>query len=298
MWGIASIIGIFLLLGGSYLYSLKRELRRLRQKIKKLPGHASHGGRVAVDFHEKELVQLVESINQLVSYYEEQSIHSKQLENNLQQAITGLSHDLRTPLTAISGYTQLMEKEIDPQKRQHYLQNIRKSVDRLIEMNEHFYELARIELDQQPIQQVRFSSYQLLEELFISYYEQFVEGQLVVQFPEDVPETWILGDPLLYTRVVQNIIQNSLRYAKKQIVISVTVEEQVLLRIENDLKDSSLDVQRVFDRFYTGNASRTNAASGLGLTIAKTMTEKMGGKMTAEMKDNFFCLHLSFPKIR
>lgn len=87
MWGIASIIGIFLLLGGSYLYSLKRELRRLRQKIKKLPGHASHGGRVAVDFHEKELVQLVESINQLVSYYEEQSIHSKQLENNLQQAI-------------------------------------------------------------------------------------------------------------------------------------------------------------------------------------------------------------------
>ncbi|KAF1302321.1 sensor histidine kinase [Enterococcus sp. JM9B] len=298
MWGIASIIGIFLLLGGSYLYSLKRELRRLRQKIKKLPEHASHGGRVAVDFHEKELVQLVESINQLVSYYEEQSIHSKQLENNLQQAITGLSHDLRTPLTAISGYTQLMEKEIDPQKRQHYLQNIRKSVDRLIEMNEHFYELARIELDQQPIQQVRFSSYQLLEELFISYYEQFVEGQLVVQFPEDVPETWILGDPLLYTRVVQNIIQNSLRYAKKQIVISVTVEEQVLLRIENDLKDSSLDVQRVFDRFYTGNASRTNAASGLGLTIAKTMTEKMGGKMTAEMKDNLFCLHLSFPKIR
>lgn len=76
------------------------------------------------------------------------------------------------------------------------------------------------------------------------------------------------------------------------------MEEQVLLRIENDLKDSSLDVQRVFDRFYTGNASRTNAASGLGLTIAKTMTEKMGGKMTAEMKDNFFCLHLSFPKIR
>lgn len=71
---------------------------------------------------------------------------------------------------------------------------------------------------QQPIQQVRFSSYQLLEELFISYYEQFVEGQLVVQFPEDVPETWILGDPLLYTRVVQNIIQNSLRYAKNKLL--------------------------------------------------------------------------------
>ncbi|MBM7712532.1 sensor histidine kinase [Enterococcus xiangfangensis] len=298
MWGIASIVGLLLLIGGSYLYGLKRELRRLQQQVKELPEHASHGGRIAVEFHENDLVQLAEAVNQLVTGYEEQNIHSKQLEKNLQQAITGLSHDLRTPLTAISGYTQLLEKENDSQKQQQYLQNIHKSVERLIEMNEHFYELAKIELNQQPIQQERFSSYQRLEELFITYYEQFTAQQLTVRFPENVPETWILGDPLLYTRIVQNIIQNSLRYAKEQIIISVNVDKQVVLQIKNDLNDPSLDIQRVFDRFYTGNTSRTNAASGLGLTIAKTMAEKMGGTMTAEIKDHFFCLTMSFPKIR
>lgn len=298
MWGIASIVGLLLLIGGIYLYGLKRELRRLQQQVKELPEHASHGGRIAVEFHENDLVQLAEAVNQLVTGYEEQNIHSKQLEKNLQQAITGLSHDLRTPLTAISGYTQLLEKENDSQKQQQYLQNIHKSVERLIEMNEHFYELAKIELNQQPIQQERFSSYQRLEELFITYYEQFTAQQLTVRFPENVPETWILGDPLLYTRIVQNIIQNSLRYAKEQIIISVNVDKQVVLQIKNDLNDPSLDIQRVFDRFYTGNTSRTNAASGLGLTIAKTMAEKMGGTMTAEIKDHFFCLTMSFPKIR
>ena len=105
----------------------------------------------------------------------------------------------------------------------------------------------------------------------------------------------------MLTRVIENIVQNILRYAKSTAIISYENEENHLVfRIKNDIKsDSKMAVEKVFMRFYTEVASRTNTeASGLGLYLSKKLIEKMNGKMEAELHDNWFVLMIYLPKNR
>ncbi|WP_231889824.1 sensor histidine kinase KdpD [Oceanobacillus sp. Castelsardo] len=146
MWGwIFVFLALALLF---YIYFLKRELRKLKHEVKELPTRASFGSRLSLDFRDKALLDLVDELNQMVDAFEEKSYQAKKMEENVKLSIAGLSHDLRTPLTSIKGYVQLLNETSDEAKRMHYLKIIEHSVQRLMEMTDHFYDLARIETNQ------------------------------------------------------------------------------------------------------------------------------------------------------
>lgn len=296
MWGwIFVVIAVGLLF---YLSFLKRELRKLKHEVRGLPARSSFGSRLSVDFREKVLMELVDDLNQMVDSFEAKNRQAKQMEENVKLSIAGLSHDLRTPLTSINGYVQLLNTTIDETKRAHYLKIVEDSIKRLIEMTDHFYDLARIETNQKEITLSSISLSNVVEEIFLSFYEQLEDKQIELQFPEQVKDSQIIADYLMLIRVIQNIVQNILRYAESKAVISYRNEENYLIfRVKNDIKpDSKVAVEKVFVRFYTEFTSRTNTeASGLGLYLSKKLIEKMNGKMEAELDGQWFILTIYLP---
>ncbi|MCM3638852.1 HAMP domain-containing histidine kinase [Sporosarcina luteola] len=281
-----------------YSYFIKRELRKLRQQVKEIPKYASFGSRLSFDFREKELMQLVDELNHMIDAFEDKNRQAKQMEENVKLSIAGLSHDLRTPLTSINGYVQLLNGTRDETKRMHYVKIIEQSVKRLIDMTDHFYDLARIETNQKEMTLASISLSTVVEEIFLSFYEQFEEQNIELQFPEQLQDTQIIADKFMLIRVLQNIAQNILRYAKSKAVISYRNEGgDLVFIIKNDVKaDSKVAVEKVFTRFYTEVSSRTNTeASGLGLYLSKKIIEKMDGNMDAELNGSWFILTIRLP---
>jgi signal transduction histidine kinase len=296
MWGWIFVFMAFALL--FYVYFLKRELRKLKHEIKEMPNRASFGSRLSLDFRDKTLMELVDELNQMIDAFEEKGSQAKRMEENVKLSIVGLSHDLRTPLTSINGYVQLLNEITDETKRVHYLNVIDQSVKRLMEMTDHFYELARIETNQKEVVLSSLSLSNLVEEIFLSFYEQLEEKQIELRFPEQTHNHQIIADKFMLVRVIQNIVQNILRYAKSKAEISYRNEGNYLvISIKNDIKpDSKVAVEKVFMRFYTEVTSRTNTeASGLGLYLSKKLVEKMEGKMDAELSGNWFMLKIRLP---
>jgi signal transduction histidine kinase len=293
LWGwIVVFLALMLLF---YIYFLKRQLRKLKHELKEIPARASFGGRLSLDFREKALMELIDALNDMIDVFEGKNRQAKQMEENVKLSIAGLSHDLRTPLTSIKGYVQLLNETTDEAKRMHYVKIIEHSVHRLMEMTDHFYDLARIETHQKEMELTTIPLSNLVEDTFLAYYEQLAEKNIELQFPEQIQDTQIIADHFMLTRVMQNVVQNILRYANSKAVISYRKEgNDVIFTIKNDIKpDSKVAVEKVFMRFYTEVTSRTNTeASGLGLYLSKKLIEKMDGKMDAELHGNWFILKI------
>ncbi len=296
MWGwIFVTLALALLL---YLYFLKRELCKLKHEIKDLPNRSGFGGRLSLEFREKALMDVVDELNQMIDTFEDKNRQAKQMEENVKLSIAGLSHDLRTPLTSIKGYVELLHITTDETKRAQYLKIIDQSVKRLIDMTDQFYNLARIETNQREIELSSIILSNLVEEIFLSFYEQLEEKNIELQFPEQINDRQIIADKLMLVRVIQNIVQNILRYAKSKAMISYRNERNFLIfSVKNDIKsDSKVAIEKVFTRFYTEVTSRTNTeASGLGLYLSKKLVERMNGKMEAELNSNWFILTIHLP---
>lgn len=165
-------------------------------------------------------------------------------------------------------------------------------------MTDHFYDLAQIETNQKQMTLSAISFPNLVEEIFLSYYEQLEKMNIELQFPKHINVLQIVADQLMLTRVIQNIVQNILRYAKRKVVIRYRYEgNHFIFRIKNDIKpESKMAVKKVFMRFYTEVSSRTNTeASGLGLYLSKKLIEKMNGKMDAELNGHRFILNIHLP---
>lgn len=296
MWGwIFVVLALVLLL---YINYLKRELRNLKNKIREIPASSGFGRRLFLDFREKTLLELVDELNQMVDAYESKIRQARQMEENVKLSIAGLSHDLRTPLTSIHGYIQLLQVTTEETKKAQYLEIIEHSVQRLMDMTDQFYDLTRIEMNQKEIVLSSICLSQLVEESFLSFYEQLEKKNIEIQFPEQTKDRPIIADSLLLNRVIQNIVQNILRYAKSKVVISYESEEDDLICIvKNDIKpESKVAIEKVFTMFYTEITSRTNTeSSGLGLYLSKKLVEKMNGNMDATLNDNWFILKIRLP---
>jgi len=213
-------------------------------------------------------VKLVDELNTMIDTYEAEREQLNITEQTIKHAITSVSHDLRTPLTAIKGYLQLLqnEQELNPT---HLIQ-IGTSVERLIVLTNEFYELAKFTIDSEPMNWQKIEVIQTIETIFLSYYENF-EKQGIQNFRNtDCPTYWLITDEQKFQRIIENLIQNILRYRQTKALLDYEEEDNYLKIFCNDTDRSTLTTTRMFEPFYTDNISRTNQnGSGLGLFYTK-----------------------------
>ena len=213
-------------------------------------------------------------------------------DRELKAAVTNISHDLRTPLTAICGYLDLLETETDPNTPNgRYLSAIRNRAQALTDLTEELFRYSVILSAQEDLPLTQVCVNDVLEESLVSFYPAFTQAGITPQVR--LTEQRVLR-PLnreALSRVFGNILSNALKYSAGD--LSVTLSDDGSATFSNAAPGlDEVQVGRLFDRFFTVEAARQS--SGLGLSISKTLVERMGGRITAEYGAGVLSIRVCF----
>lgn len=246
---------------------------------------------------DKDIEKMTIEINNLIDLHALSNIEKKSAERELKQAIANISHDLRTPLTSILGYIQLIEKpEVTDEERKEYLAIAKDRAKRLQILLNDFFELSVIESVDHSLKLGKLGLNSIVEEIVINLYDKFNEQQIVPSIKIPQEQMNIIGDESAIKRVIENLVINAIRYSDGN--VSITLERnntKINLTISNDVKDiTEKDVELFFNRFYTADQTRSGKGTGLGLSIAKALMDKMNGKLSAELKDSWLYVKCSW----
>ncbi|MDO4387966.1 MAG: HAMP domain-containing sensor histidine kinase [Eubacteriales bacterium] len=211
----------------------------------------------------------------------------------LKNAITNVSHDLRTPLTAICGYLELLEKEEHSEKARRYLAVIRERSQAMRDLTEELFRYsmaaaAAEEMTRQPV-----SVKDVLEQSLAGFYGSLTEKGISPEIR--LPNGPVVRnlDPAALRRIFDNLLNNALKYSDGDLRVSLTEAGEAVFSNAAGKLDC-VQTQRLFDRFYT--VETASGSTGLGLSIAHMLVEKMGGEIGAEYVSGRLRIFVRFPE--
>lgn len=212
-------------------------------------------------------------------------------DRELKEAVTNISHDLRTPLTAISGYLELLAQEETSERAVRYLSLISERTEAMKQLTEELFRYSVIVSVQDDLETETLSLNGVLEETLAAFYGQITERGIVpiIVIPGRLVERKLNRGAL--QRVFGNILSNALKYSDGDLAVELREDGEIIFTNRAANLDE-VQVGRLFDRFYTVEAARN--AHGLGLSIAKVLTEQMGGMIRAEYNSPMFSVHVKF----
>lgn len=280
---LAAVLILLCLVLGLRLYALERDIRTCARQLR------SGRTRVSMAAPNAAAEELLTAINALLALREREEGDYRRQEQAIRQQIANISHDLRTPLTSILGYLQLLEGEgLSPEERREYLSIIQGRARALQSMIVSFYDLSRLEGGEYPLSRERVDLYHVLSELVAEFYNDFGGFDMTVELREGLPA--VTADPAGVLRVFTNLIRNALEHGRRRMSILLYQEGgEVVSVFANDAPGlTPEDVTHVFDRFFTADKMRTGQSTGLGLAIVKALVERMGHTVTAELEGDLF----------
>ena len=211
-------------------------------------------------------------------------------DRELKEAVTNISHDLRTPLTAICGYLELLEAEEMTDNTRRYLEQISNRTEALKALTEELFRYSVIS-SVSDLNYEKVNVGRVLEDTLISFYGAFEQKNITPKI--SLPDSRVSRslDKFALSRIFGNIVSNAVKYSDGD--FEVTMTESGEITFSNTASElSSVDVGKLFDRFYTVDSARKS--TGLGLSIAKLLTERMDGCISADYKGNMLSITLSF----
>lgn len=274
------------------LFLLRRSISRASEELKAISQNLEENRILKLSCPDKELEKLLEAINENLLAIRSQRREYIRREQNLREQIENISHDLRTPLTAILGYMKMMDQEELSQQDKEFLDVAIRKSHTLQELTAQFYELSRItdknfQMELQPVDAGR-----ILRETCLDHYGLIEKAGIELEITGCDGGEWgsqavIQGNAQALERIFSNLLQNSVRYARSRLKISLGEEsgtEKLKIVFENDIVPGTQvpDPSRLFDRFYMQEQSRSHGGTGLGLTISKSLAEHMNGTIKAE----------------
>lgn len=246
-----------------------------------------------------ETEEIIRAVNRLLLRYRQEENRIKNENRIYRESITSISHDIRTPLTSAKGYLQMLRKEELPEEKKfHYLRTVEQRLDNLTNMLNQLFEYARIEAGEMNFEPEVFNAGNVFAETISLFYEDFVKKDCEPEVFITQKPCKVEADKQAFVRIVENLLKNALVHGSGEYRLSLTMEnEQCIIRISN-LTDSvePWDIDKIFDRFYTTDQSRTKKTTGLGLAIVKRFATKMGGDAKAYLEGNRFTIEVLIPQ--
>lgn len=229
----------------------------------------------------------------------EEEVKSQRMKTEL---ITNVSHDLKTPLTAITTYVELLKKEdITEEERRSYIETLERKSLRLKVLIEDLFEVSKATSNNIVLNRVEVDVVNLLKQVSVEHTEQFVKAELEMRW--EIPEERIILslDSQKTYRIFENLFVNVQKYAmpKSRVYIIVKKEnDRIEIVIKNiSAEELSMKGEELTERFVRGDTSRNTEGSGLGLAIAKSFTEAQGGKLFVETDGDLFKVVIRFPYV-
>jgi len=270
----AFALGMLLMLLKNRL--LKADLRDLTAQLDERL-HTDTNGALHVPGRDKALCGIAAALNMALGLLRRQQLQYEHGNTELKAAVTNISHDLRTPLTAICGNLYMIGKTDDLAEIRGYLDAIAERTETMQQLTEELFRYSVIVSDEDPAEEEVFVN-QVLQESISSFYPVLTERGIIPQIHlTDARVVRTLNRSHL-TRIFSNLLNNAVKYSDGDLEITLTEAGEITFT--NTAKElSSVQVEQLFDRFYTVEAARNS--TGLGLSIARTLAERMGGTITA-----------------
>lgn len=239
-----------------------------------------------------ELLLLINEV--LTMSKERQELYHKK-ERELRRQISNISHDLRTPLTSVLGYLELIQGgEVSEEEKEKYLQIIWKRSKVLLELIQGLYDLSLVEEKKYRFQETKVHLPEVLSEVLAMYYNEFEKRgfQSSVTIPEKIER--MTGDRQALVRIYSNILQNVLNHGDEVLYVIVKeAEGEIVTSFYNKTRDvHKEDVPYLFERFYSAERIKSGENTGLGLAIVKAFVESMGGRVEASLEEEMFLLRV------
>lgn len=273
------------------LISIRRSADELRESFAGSLSSDTNVG-ISVSTSDKKMKSLAADMDRQLKLLRKAQLDYMQGNRDLKTAVTNISHDLRTPLTSIYGYMELLRREGLSDAALHYLDIMENRIDALKSLTEALFDYSVVLTSHSHRNKEPLSLRTLLEETAAAYYGAFKNAGIEPLISMPASEVRRFADRQALTRILANLMDNAIKYGGRTLSVTLTADGRITFRNQADKLDE-LTAGRLFERFFTVESGERS--TGLGLSIAKTLTEELGGSIKADFADGFLSITLYFP---
>lgn len=247
---------------------------------------------IDISSRDKDMRCLADSINRELRILRGEYLQYQQGNTELKTAITNISHDLRTPLTAICGYLYMIQKTDDTAKIREHLDRISERTETMKQLTEELFRYSVLVSEEDTEEPESILVNQVLEDSIMAHYGALTQKGIV-------PEVQITGQKIIrrassryLSRIFANLLNNAMKYSDGDLRIVLSDTGEIIF--SNTAKGlSAVEAEQLFDRFYT--VETAHHSTGIGLSIARTLVERMGGTITADYGHDRLSIHILLP---
>lgn len=265
------------------LFSVKKQIRNITKQMIELSSGTIEK-KLDISLINKDLTLLAAEINKNLTKQRQLRINTLRSGIHLKESIANISHDLRTPLTSIIGYLQLLQKgQVTLEQSEQIVITLRKA-NHLQTLINSFYELTILDSDdiQPNCKNVNYSN--IIMDIVIESATMFEKKGLHPQITLPEESVFVWTDEYMLRRILQNLFDNAAQYAVSDICITLLNNGKTELILTNMISNpQDINPTRLFDRFYTSDVSRSVGSTGLGLSIVKILIDKIRGTISADL---------------
>ena len=289
------VLGILLIIISIQFARYRRQIKDICRQMSFLEEEQSNK-LVTIQYATKEFEDLAGHINVLNEKCRKQVWEYRQKDERLKEAIANLSHDIRTPLTSLSGYFDLLCDCEEEQDEERYQQIIRERIRTLETMLEELFTYTKLQNDAYVLELQKENITKIVCDNILSFYQEIKKRKIEPDIRVEEDNVWIWGNQTAAARIIQNIIRNALLHGSGGLEIRTGRENRIYsFECSNTVENpEEIDVEQVFTRFYKSDSARQAVSTGLGLAITKELTERMGGTICARLEGNCFYIRVEF----
>ncbi|MGL5694448.1 MAG: sensor histidine kinase [Peptostreptococcaceae bacterium] len=278
-------------------FLISRNIDKVIKDFKYISQNKDTNRKFKLAYPDKKSEKLLVEINEYLKENQRYKLKYVKREEEIRKEIENISHDLRTPLTSIRGYLELInDEDITENEKKSYVDIIEKRAKVLQNLIQDFYDLSRLENNDYNFNMEVIDINKELREQILMFYNDFEGKGIEVDIKLEECPVFVNLDKGAIERVFYNLIQNATKYSKSKFCILLNRnDEGVSIELKNDVDGiDKEELDLLFNRFYMRDSSRSKDSSGLGLTITKFLIQSMNGEIEVELDKEWIVFKMKF----